>query len=558
MNNGGQSYRWRQLSYYLEKICDLLLWLAPLALAMERLMMPLGDCDCLRSSIWPLVTLSLWAGGLLIYQLIFKSRFKTRQSIEAVRTIYLIFMIIALGVYLALVGEVTSLSVLALAAVLFNSLLYANFWLVFANMIGLELAMIFSGSLFVDGNAALVSMGLRNVLVLASVAYGLVLLILSLYNSDKNFSLQQEAKQTRQAAPVDNALTTLINNLNSGIIRLDNQLKISLYNASTLALLDTNTTLTAKRIEDVLVLKDLLGEVVDVQRMIRETTRVRVNDELIYKYKTGETIRLEVTISPIKNIYGVAEDDEYILILRDVTSAKNLEMERDEFISVISHELRTPIAIAEASLSNLGLMLDKKTEPVLLKNALKKSHEQILFLATMTNDLASLARADRAEILQFERLDLKTELHALFEKYQTAVEEKGLRFNLDVDPRIGELKTQRLYFEEILQNLLTNAIKYTETGEITLAAYYRPQMIEIAVIDTGIGIAKPDQAKIFEKFYRVEDYKTRQTGGTGLGLYVANKLALKIGGELKLKSRVGFGSTFSLCLPRSSKLKSRR
>lgn len=548
MINGGQSYHWQRLMQYLERCCDGLLWLAPLAVAIDKLIAPVSE-QTLVSSLWPLVVVLIWSIGLLFYQLAFK--LPNHAKLASARNGYLVFSIVMLGLYIGLMQEIGSLTMVALLGVTFNSLLHANFGLVFANMIGVELLVLFSSKLVGLTGA---SYSFRNLMLLTGLIYGATLLILSLYNSDRSRMVAHKAAPRSVA---DDGLATLINNLNSGIIRLDKQLQISLYNASVLVILDTNATLTGKPISEVLPLTDLNDQPIDIAKLITKTNRTKVDDELLYHYQTGEKVRLEMTISPIKNVYGVAEDGEYIVILRDVTLAKNLEMERDEFISVISHELRTPIAIAEASVSNLELMLTKQADPLLIANAIKKAHQQLVFLADMTNDLASLARADRAEIVQYQSVDLTKTLQALFEKYQSEVSSKGLRFDLDLDPKLPKIATQPLYLEEILQNLLTNAIKYTRTGGVTLAARVKARTIEIAVIDTGLGIAKNQQAKIFDKFYRVEDYRTRQTGGTGLGLYVAQKLAHKLGAELKLTSRVGFGSTFSLVLSKPTKTKAK-
>lgn len=548
MINGGQSYRWRQLMQYLERCCNGLLWLALLMVAIDKLVAPITDQSTGVFSVWSLAVVALWSVGLLVYQLGFKST--AHPKLAVARTVYLIFSIIMLGVHIGLRQDISTLTMMALASVAFNSLLYANFGLVFANMIGLETLVLFSGKLIGLTGA---SYAFKNLMVLTGLVYGATLLILSLYNSDQTVANQAKTAKTKTMTS-DGGLATLINNLSSGIIRLDKDFKINLYNASTLAILDTNVTLTGRLIGEVLKLTDLNDQPVDIAKLIQKTTRTRVNDELLYQYQTGEKIRLELTISPIKNVYGVSEAGEYILILRDVTLAKNLEMERDEFVSVISHELRTPIAIAEAGLSNLELMMAKGSDPLLIVNSLKKAHQQLLFLADMTNDLASLARANRGEIIQLQTVDLTKLLQMLFEKYQAEVSAKGLQFDLDLDPKLPKIATQPLYLEEILQNLLTNAIKYTETGSITLTARAKARGIEIAVADTGVGIGKNQRAKVFDKFYRVEDYRTRQTGGTGLGLYVANKLAHKLHAELKLVSRVGFGSTFSLILPKTTKI----
>lgn len=345
------------------------------------------------------------------------------------------------------------------------------------------------------------------------------------------------------------SLNTLINNLNSGILRVTTDMTIDLYNAACLNILDTNLTLTGQKLGHILPLANLDGEAVEIEPLLKSSQRTVVIDDVLFEYQDGEKIRLEITISPIKNVYGVNESGQFLLILRDITKAKNLEQERDEFISVISHELRTPIAISEASLSNLAIMLKRKADLRSIKTALLKAHNQILLLAAMMNDLASLARANRNEIVEIERVDLRELAQVIYEKYATQFNEKNLRFDLDFDPKLSKFKTNVLYLEEIVQNLLTNALRYTPKGSVTLSFKKRADAVEIAVADTGIGINKADQARIFEKFYRAEDYRTRETSGTGLGLYVAQRLAVKLGGELTLKSRIGFGSTFCLNLP---------
>ena len=104
-------------------------------------------------------------------------------------------------------------------------------------------------------------------------------------------------------------------------------------------------------------------------------------------------------------------------------------------------------------------------------------------------------------------------------------QKKGLAINLDPHPELELLKSSKLYVREILQNFITNAIKYTESGSVSIGARPKQGGVEFYVVDTGIGIAKGDQAKLFDKFFRSEDFRTRKHKGTGLGLYVTMKLA---------------------------------
>jgi two-component system phosphate regulon sensor histidine kinase PhoR len=275
---------------------------------------------------------------------------------------------------------------------------------------------------------------------------------------------------------------------------------------------------------------------------------------LNYSYDDDDQIRLEITYAPIRSNYSRSSKSEahdgYIIIARDVTKAKSLEEERDEFISVTSHELRTPLTIAEGTISNVQVMMEHPdATPSMLKDAVNTAHEQIIFLANMVNDLSTLSRAERGVADGAEDIDIRELAHKLHDKYASEASAKKLHLDLDLSPKLGVVHVSRLYLEELLQDLLTNSIKYTKKGSVTIAFKQKGDSVHLAIKDTGIGISKSDQAKIFTKFYRSEDYRTRETSGTGLGLYIAAKLAHKMGTKIVTISRLNFGSTFSIILP---------
>ena len=137
----------------------------------------------------------------------------------------------------------------------------------------------------------------------------------------------------------------------------------------------------------------------------------------------------------------------------------------------------------------------------------------------------------------------------LNDEYAPQAAEKGLAFNLDIGSSLGEVKASSLYLQELLQNFITNAIRYTPKGSVTISIKKQKDgQIKFKVKDTGIGIGKADLGKIFDKFYRAEDYRTRETSGSGLGLYVAAKLARKLNCKIEVQSRLNHGSTFSFSL----------
>ncbi len=353
---------------------------------------------------------------------------------------------------------------------------------------------------------------------------------------------QQRVRDEVKAAPEHSQMMTLVNSLTDAVLSTDAHGVITIYNAAMIGLLDTNATLHGHHINEIFQLQTLGRTPINVFEELSKSPSIRTRDDLIMPLSDGDHLRLEATFAPI--LGGSSSTDGYVLILRDVTKIKSLEEERDEFISVVSHELRTPVAIAEGALDNARLLAEKGyTQKV--HEALVAAHDQVMFLAKMINDLGTLSRAERGAADETETINLMELASTLHSEFAPRAAEKGLRFDLDVSAQIGVIKVSRLYLTELLQNFIINAIKYTPRGGVTLRMHRRNGVVQFAVIDTGIGIGKTDQKKIFQRFYRAEDYRTRETSGTGLGLYVAGKLAHKLGCTISVKSRLNHGSTFS-------------
>lgn len=345
-------------------------------------------------------------------------------------------------------------------------------------------------------------------------------------------------------------ILTIVNNLADAVLSTDSDGVIQVYNAACLGLLDTNSELKGKNIDTIISLIDEENKKFRFSNNFLLARGVESREDL-RAVISGETIRLSVIYSPIRgaNSDNQLESDGYIVILRDITKQKSLEEERDEFISVISHELRTPLTIAEGSLSNAQIMMSRPDIPqTTLAESVKSSYDQVLYLAKLVNDLSTLSRAERGVADATEAIDVTALIHDLYNEYLPQAEAKGLQFNIDMPPGLGNITTSRLYLKELLQNFVTNAIKYTKEGDILVSVHRSGKALHFAVKDAGIGISKSDQVHIFEKFWRSEDYRTRETGGTGLGLYVSMKLAKKLGTTIELSSRLNHGSTFSFTL----------
>lgn len=388
---------------------------------------------------------------------------------------------------------------------------------------------------------------IENIFALVSVI--LVGSITVLYTKSQHTDKADLANAKKEKNLQRDRILALINNLAEAVVSVDQRGIVRVYNAAVLGLLDTNDSINGKHIDDILKLYED-RKVVRLSKLLQDSHGV-IRDESYHISLGGEDIRLEITHSPIRGD-NTNKNLGHIIILRDITKSKSLEEERDEFISVVSHELRTPITIAEGSISNAQLLFERKDSRAnLIGEGLASAHEQVVFLSKMVNDLSTLSRAERGVADEAEVIDVDELAHTLFNEYSPEASKKDLVLNLDIHGKLGNVKASRLYLHELLQNFITNAIKYTKEGTVTLKISKKDGQVLFSVKDSGIGISKADQIKIFDKFYRSEDYRTRETGGTGLGLYVSAKLAKKLGCQIELTSRLNYGSTFSFSLPSS-------
>ncbi len=359
-------------------------------------------------------------------------------------------------------------------------------------------------------------------------------------------------KTTPKSAKLERErLTSLINSMADGVIAVDEHAKVVLYNGAALNILDVNSSMTDKLINTVVSLVDKNGQSVDIQSKILEAKTSISSRDWKLQYSDGGTVSLYVSIAPVRLGFAKRGMHGYVILLRDITREKSLEEERDEFISVVSHELRTPIAIAEGNISNAQFIFDKSgIKNPGIQDALKQAHDQVVFLAGMMNDLATLSRAERGKLaVDVEPINVHDLLNELVQTYSRDADAKGLTLTVEPNDNLEMLSSSRLYVREILQNFVTNAIKYTEKGSVIVGAKSKEQGIEFHVRDTGIGISKSDQEKVFDKFFRSEDFRTRQNNGTGLGLYVTLKLSRIIHAELDLESKINHGSTFYIYIP---------
>jgi PAS domain S-box-containing protein len=365
--------------------------------------------------------------------------------------------------------------------------------------------------------------------------------------------VQQQKKLTTEETSQQlehERLTSLINSMVDAVIAVDSRMRVVVYNGAALNIFDVNTIKIGTPLETIFEPIDDNDKPADIVSMVRSVVKPITDRGLRLRYADGSTINIYISIAPVRLTYGQEGQSGFVILLRDITREKSQEQERDEFISVVSHELRTPVTIAEGNIGNALYIMDNADDIAAIKKALEEAHSQILFLADMINDLATLSRTESGLLqVEIEPINVTDLVNELASNYSEPARAKGLELKTTIDPHLELLYSSKLYVREVLQNFLTNAIKYTDRGSVSIEASASPVGVRFAVVDTGIGISKADQKRVYDKFFRSEDYRTRKANGTGLGLYVTMKIARIIHAELSLESVVDNGSTFEVFVP---------
>jgi signal transduction histidine kinase len=219
------------------------------------------------------------------------------------------------------------------------------------------------------------------------------------------------------------------------------------------------------------------------------------------------------------------------------------------FLAIMSHELRTPLnsIIGFTSFLLKGLVGPLNAEQAKQLGMIKGSGQHLLALINDILDISKI-EADRIEINN-KPFDLREAIQKVIADVMPLADNKELSLVTRLAPEVGQITSDRRRIEQVLLNLLGNAIKFTEQGQITLVAEALPTAIRISITDTGIGIQPEDLGKLFQPFSQINTGSTRQHEGTGLGLAICSRLVKLLGGETRVESEWGKGSRFSVTLP---------
>ena len=235
-----------------------------------------------------------------------------------------------------------------------------------------------------------------------------------------------------------------------------------------------------------------------------------------------------------------------VVVIEDVSERRRLDAVRRDFVANVSHELKTPVA----ALGLLAETLAGEDEPGVVQRLAGRLQEEAFRVARIIEDLLDLSRLDAEDTTKHEPVRVHTVVGQAIEHVRPAADLRSVQLRLGDVPRSWTVLGDRRQLVSALTNLLENAVKYSEVGSaVELTVGTDGHAIELAIADHGIGIPSRDLDRIFERFYRVDRGRGRDTGGTGLGLSIVRHVASNHGGEIRVESVEGEGSTFTLRLP---------
>jgi two-component system phosphate regulon sensor histidine kinase PhoR len=340
-----------------------------------------------------------------------------------------------------------------------------------------------------------------------------------------------------------NELEVILSSLEEGVIAIDINERIIKLNQAAAKLIGVNSAdVQNQKIQEVIRNSDLHKFIAKAL-----STKYHVQEEIIF-YNYGKESIIQVYSTALQNTEG--ENIGALIVLNDITKLKKLENVRRDFIANVSHELRTPITSIKGYAETLidGALDDREKSEKFINIVLNQANR----LNSIIEDLLSLSKLDR----ESDESELVTEECKIIDIIKSAIQLCSLKAesgNVETEVSCSEdlkMQVNPSLIEQVIVNLLDNAVKYTpEGGKVLIEALSKNNEVIIKVIDHGCGIPKEHLPRIFERFYRVDKARSRKLGGTGLGLAIVKHICQAHGGYAKVESTIGTGSTFSIHLP---------
>lgn len=353
---------------------------------------------------------------------------------------------------------------------------------------------------------------------------------------------QQESERERRMQIAEKSLQTILGAMPDGLLVVDDRRRVQLISAKIIDLFGKAASTPERPLIE--LVRDAAAD-----RLVDESMRTGQsrNGPIAITRDAGQTVNLEMSVVPLPGNPGQARGA--VVLFRDMTQLREMEEMRRDFVANVSHELRTPLSIFRGYLETL--LEDPRQPPHELVRILEVMERHSDRLNSLVEDVLSLAGLEAAEPhLEIAQIDLTNFLRTIARDWEKRFAAKQLRVDVDVAKELPALPADEDRLQEIIYNLLDNAVKYSQPGgEVHMRVQARDGEMAIEISDAGIGISADDLPHIFERFYRVDKARSRELGGTGLGLSIVKHIAQLHGGSVEAESAMGRGTTIRVRLP---------
>lgn len=344
-------------------------------------------------------------------------------------------------------------------------------------------------------------------------------------------------------------LRTMVNHISDGVMCTNHQNKVALANPAFLRMIGCQASSMIGRGVEEFINIPRIREMISQALNMPELEFSELTEEITLNGQNRpEELVLSIHCAPFRARNG--RNLGVITVLHDITALKRMDRMKSQFVSTVSHEIQSPM---NSVMMQIQVILDGLAGDLTEKqrSILTRASQKINNLARMASELLDLARIESGLIsLEREPVDMSAIIRDQVAFHLPKAESESIRLEIDVPEVLPPILANRRNMEEVLSNLITNAIKYSpDGGQVLVSAFAENDSLCIRVKDSGLGISPEDLKLIFKQFYRIKNEKTRYINGTGLGLAIVKSILESHQGRIKVESRPGEGSTFIVFLP---------
>lgn len=355
---------------------------------------------------------------------------------------------------------------------------------------------------------------------------------------------KEREERLLEIATEKSRLKTVLNSLANGVFIVNTKGELVLFNPATLKYLDLNQVLLGEyilnHIPDKLsdAINKILKKGIYENKSFTNEAEIKPNKELI----------VEITCSPVPHPDGTLAG--VVTVVRDITENKKIEYVKSQFVSMVAHELKTPMA-AVLGFLNIILNDELKTTPEQQKDYLIRSKNRLTGLVEMVNDLLDISRMEmKTKQREITEININEIIKNTLDFLELEIKKRNIDLSFELSDNIPAIMADTNEINRLITNIVGNAIKYNkENGKLIVKVYVSGNFVVTEISDTGIGMKPEDKQKLFQEFYRIKNEHTRSISGTGLGLSIVKRIVDSYSGKIEVESEYGKGSKFIIYLP---------